>query len=85
MRACGWRDGRDGHMARASLSWELPEDGEEFEDAYRGGEWRAVVWEVRHWLRERLKYGELKPPVRRELEALSRVLYSELSERRLPD
>lgn len=42
---------------KAVLKFHLPEEHDEHQDALRGGEWKAVCYEVDQLLRDHLKYG----------------------------
>lgn len=43
---------------RASLTFSLPDEGEEFETAAHGVGYRAVLHELDQFLRSEVKYGE---------------------------
>ena len=42
---------------KAQLTFNLPEDSVEFEEAVNGGKWKHVCWEMNQWLRKETKYA----------------------------
>ena len=44
---------------KATLSFELPAEDEDFDAALRGHLWRDAMRELDEWLRTRIKHGEL--------------------------
>ena len=46
-------------MAKAILEFNLPEDGDDFELAVKGGEFMLTLWDLDQWLRNELKHGSL--------------------------
>jgi len=67
----------------AILKFNLPEDKEEFDAASNGTDWALVVWEIDQLLRKKLKYGDLLPNTRAELEEIRETLDGMLIERGL--
>ena len=47
-------------MARITMSFNLPEEREEYELAYKGIKYSIVIDEFDNWLRSILKYNESK-------------------------
>jgi hypothetical protein len=45
---------------KAKLTFNLPEEQEEFNDAINGNAFKAVIWELDQFLRSQIKHGELK-------------------------
>ncbi len=43
---------------KAILEFNLPEEQEEFDNANRGGEYRAVLMDLDAWLRRKIKNGD---------------------------
>ena len=64
----GWRN------MKAILEFNLPEDEEQFNAANKGMEWALVVWDIDQLLRKKLKYGNLLPNTRAELEEIRDTL-----------
>ena len=56
---------------KAILEFELPEDKENFDASAKGMDWAIVAWDLDQLLRKKLKYGDLLPNTRAELEAVS--------------
>tara|TARA_R110000868_G_scaffold176353_4_gene414034 strand:- start:2769 stop:2990 length:222 start_codon:yes stop_codon:yes gene_type:complete len=44
---------------KAKLTFELPEEQEEFNDAVNGNAFKAVIWELDQYMRSQLKHEEL--------------------------
>ena len=59
---------------KAILEFNLPEDKEEFDAASKGMDWAIVAWDVDQLLRDKLKYGDLLPNTRAELEEIRDTL-----------
>lgn len=45
---------------KATLEFNLPEENEEFETASNAWKYKSVLWEMDNYLRNKLKYEELK-------------------------
>jgi len=43
---------------KAILEFNLPEDNHEFANATQGAKMRSILWEMREYLRHRLKYDD---------------------------
>jgi hypothetical protein len=43
---------------KAILEFDLPEDNHEFQNATQGAKMKSVLWEMREYIRHRLKYDE---------------------------
>jgi len=56
---------------KATLTFTLPDDRDEFQDALEGGKFKASAHEFGEWLRQQLKYEEGWTPTQRE--AIERV------------
>jgi hypothetical protein len=48
---------------KAKLTFELPEEQEEFNDAVNGNAFKAVIWELDQYLRSQLKHLDLSEDV----------------------
>ena len=68
---------------KAILEFELPEDKEEFDAASKGMDWAIVAWDIDQLLRKKLKYGDLLPNTRAELEEIRNTLNEMLIDRGL--
>jgi hypothetical protein len=55
-------------MPKAQLSFDLPEDQQEFDNAVKGGHYLGVIEEFDNYLRGRLKYEELTEEVHEALQ-----------------
>lgn len=44
-------------MPKLTLTFNLPEEREEYENAYRGGDYKAVLYEIDQFLRGKIKYA----------------------------
>ena len=53
-------------MSRGKLIFKLPEEQDEFEQAYNGPKWRSMVQQLDNRLRDELKYNERLTIDRRE-------------------
>ncbi len=70
-------------MARATLSFVLPDEAEEFSAALQGGRARLALWSFDQYLRNRVKHEELEPAVHDALEHARAELHSMLAEHRV--
>jgi hypothetical protein len=43
---------------KAILEFDLPEENHEFQNAIQGAKMKSVLWEMREYIRHRLKYDE---------------------------
>ena len=68
---------------KAILEFELPEDKENFDASAKGMDWAIVAWDMDQLLRNKLKYGDLLPNTRAELEEIRNTLDEMLIERGL--
>ena len=59
---------------KAILEFELPEDKENFDASAKGMDWAIVAWDIDQLLRKKLKYGNLLPNTRAELEEIRNTL-----------
>jgi hypothetical protein len=48
---------------KAKLTFNLPHEEEEFNDAINGNAYKAVIWELDQYLRSELKHSELPEDV----------------------
>ena len=59
---------------KAILEFDLPEDKEEFDVASKGMDWALLAWDIDQLLRNKLKYSDLLPNTRAELEEIKNTL-----------
>ena len=52
---------------KGTLTFTLPEEREEFDDARRGGDWKAAVFEFDQFLRSEIKYTDKDTTVHQAL------------------
>jgi hypothetical protein len=45
-------------MAKATITFNLPEEQSEFNDAVHASDWKSVVWDMKQELRKYWKYSE---------------------------
>ena len=55
-------------MAKGILEFNLPEEEKEFEHAVHYFKAYKALWDMEAWLRNQLKYKDLKPTARKTLE-----------------
>jgi uncharacterized protein (DUF1800 family) len=67
----------------ATLTFQLPEEQEEFYLAAKGADWRIVVEDMDAHLRSRLKYEDLPEDVDAALDAARQHLHALVAERGL--
>lgn len=41
------------------LQFDLPEEGQDYQDAIKGGDYKAVLWDLDQFLRNKVKYGDI--------------------------
>ena len=68
---------------KAILEFELPADKENFDASAKGMDWAIVAWDIDQLLRKKLKYGDLLPNTRAELEEIRTTLNEMLIDRGL--
>ena len=64
----GWR------KMKAILEFNLPEDEEQFNAANKGMDWALLTWDIDQLLRNKLKYSDLLPNTRAELEEIRNTI-----------
>ena len=67
-------------MARAQLTYTLPDEAADFHAAMQGADARLVLWSFDQYLRNRTKYEELPGAARKALQAAREELHSLLTE-----
>lgn len=67
-------------MARATLTYTLPDEAGDFHAALQGADARLVLWSFDQYLRNRTKYEELPSEARKALRAAREELHSLLTE-----
>ena len=68
---------------KALLEFNLPADKENFDASAKGMDWAIVAWDLDQLLRKKLKYGDLLPNTRAELEEIRNTLNEMLIDRGL--
>ena len=68
---------------KAILEFNLPADKENFDASAKGMDWAIVAWDLDQLLRKKLKYGNLLPNTRAELEEIRNTLNEMLIDRGL--
>jgi len=68
---------------KAILEFNLPADKENFDASAKGMDWAIVAWDLDQLLRKKLKYGDLLPNTRAELEEIKTTLNEMLIDRGL--
>ena len=61
-------------MSKGKLIFKLPEEQDEFEQAYNGPKWRSMVQQLDNRLRDELKYNGFLTTDRREVYEHAREL-----------
>lgn len=67
-------------MARAQLTYTLPDEVADFHAAIQGADARLVLWSFDQYLRNRTKYEELPSEAHKALRAAREELHSLLTE-----
>jgi len=68
---------------KAILEFNLPADEEQFIVTSKSMDWALLVWDLDQLLRKKLKYGDLLPNTRAELEEIRDTLNEMLADRGL--
>lgn len=68
----------------ATLTFDLPEEQEEFETAVNGQKYRSVLSELDNYLRGRLKYSDLTDEQYKIHEEIREKLWGELNNEHIP-
>ena len=55
---------------KAKLTFNLPEEQEEFNDAVNGNAFKAVIWELDQWMRSQIKHGDLADDVHEKVQEI---------------
>ena len=73
----GWR------KMKAILEFNLPKDEGQYHTANKGMDWALLAWDIDQLLRNKLKYSDLLPNTRAELEEIRDTLNEMLVDRGL--
>ena len=65
---------------KAKLTFNLPEEQEEFNDAINGNAFKAVIWELDQWMRSQIKHGDLADDVHEKVQEIRDQLHSILDD-----
>jgi hypothetical protein len=68
---------------KAKLTFDLPEEQEEFNDAINGSAFKSVVWELDQYMRSELKHGELTGDVHEKVQEIRDELHSIMNEHKV--
>ena len=68
---------------KARLTFELPEEQEEFNDAVNGNAFKAVIWELDQYMRSQLKHGDLPDDVHDKVQEIRDQLHSILDDNKV--
>ena len=60
---------------KAKLTFNLPEEQEEFNDAINGNAFKAVIWELNQWMRSQIKHGDLADDVHEKVQEIRDYLW----------
>lgn len=67
-------------MPEAILKYRLPEENEEFKQAQNAWKYKQALEEIAEYLRQDLKYKELKGKERETIERISNYFYKSINE-----
>jgi hypothetical protein len=65
---------------KAQLTFNLPEDHEEFNDAVNGNAYKAVIWELDQWMRSQIKHQDMPDEVADKVQEIRDQLHSIMNE-----
>jgi molecular chaperone GrpE (heat shock protein) len=65
---------------KAKLTFELPEEQEEFNDAVNGSAFKTVIWELDQYMRSQLKHEDLPDDVHEKVQEIRDQLHSILND-----
>jgi molecular chaperone GrpE (heat shock protein) len=68
---------------KAKLTFELPEEQEEFNDAVNGNAFKAVIWELDQYMRSQIKHGDLADDVHEKVQEIRDQLHSILNDNKV--
>ena len=68
---------------KAKLTFELPEEQEEFNDAVNGSAFKHVIWELDQYMRSQLKHGDLADDVHDKVQEIRDQLHSILDDNKV--
>ena len=60
---------------KAKLTFNLPDEESEFQDAINGNAYKAVIWEIDQYLRSELKHAELPEDVHDKVQLIRDELH----------
>ena len=67
----------------ATLTFNLPDEQEEFQDAVNGNAYKAVIWQIDMYLRSQLKHGELPESEYDKVQEIRDELHSIMNEHKV--
>jgi hypothetical protein len=68
---------------KAKLTFELPEEQEEFNDAVNGSAFKTAIWELDQYMRSQLKHGDLPDDVHEKVQEIRDQLHSILDDNKV--
>ena len=68
---------------KARLTFELPEEQEEFNDAVNGSAFKTAIWELDQYMRSQLKHGDLPDDVHEKVQEIRDQLHSILDDNKV--
>ena len=68
---------------KAKLTFNLPEEQEEFNDAVNGNAFKAVIWELDQWMRSQLKHGDLADDVHEKVQEIRDYLWELMTDNKV--
>jgi hypothetical protein len=68
---------------KAQLTFKLPEEQEEFNDAVNGSAFKTAIWELDQYMRSQLKHGELPDDVHDKVQEIRDQLHSILDDNKV--
>lgn len=68
---------------KAKLTFELPEEQEEFNDAVNGSAFKTAIWELDQYMRSQLKHGDLADDVHDKVQEIRDQLHSILDDNKV--
>jgi hypothetical protein len=70
-------------MSKAILEFNLPEEQSEYYCTIHGADWKAIVYDLSMFLRDKLKYGHKYKNADETLEAMKEFLWTQCNESHL--
>jgi hypothetical protein len=68
---------------KAKLTFNLPEEQEEFNDAINGNAFKAVIWELDKHMRSQIKHGDLADDVQEKVQEIRYYLCELMTDKKV--